>query len=82
MNEERKTIEQAGQTYAEPHSSELRPTDHEIDLEARQWAQEYATRCMNSQFMREAIFAAGARWARSISKLNIPNAQLDGQEKA
>ena len=57
--------------------SGLRPTDGEIDLEARQWAEEYATRCENTQITRQEIFAAGARWARGVAQLGRPN--LTGQ---
>jgi len=53
--------------------SGLRPTDGEIDLEARQWAEEYATRCENTQITRQEIFAAGARWARGVAQLGRPN---------
>jgi hypothetical protein len=52
-----------------PACSALRPTDDEIELEARQWAEEYATRCENTQVTRQAIFAAGARWARGVAQL-------------
>ena len=53
--------------------SALRPTDGEIALEARQWADEYATRCENTQITRQEIFAAGARWARGVAQLGRPN---------
>jgi hypothetical protein len=51
--------------------SGLRPTDGEIDLEARQWAEEYATRCENTQITRQEIFAAGARWARGVAQPEV-----------
>jgi len=56
--------------------SALRPTDDEIDLEARQWAEEYATRCENTQTTRQAIFAQGARWARSVAQYSTPNVRV------
>lgn len=62
-----------------PACSALRPTDGEIDLEARQWAEEYATRCKNTQITRQEIFAAGARWARGVAQLGRPNAT--GQDR-
>jgi len=78
------TKAQASRSAAQPCSA-MRPTDNEIDLEARQWAEEYATRCENTQITRQAIFAAGARWARGVAQLGWPNpsrqtsaAQKDG----
>lgn len=59
--------------------SGLRPTDGEIDLEARQWAEEYATRCENTQITRQEIFAAGARWARGVAQLGRPNPTIQGR---
>lgn len=56
--------------------SVIRPTDEEIDLEARQWAEEYATKCENTQTTRQAIFAQGARWARSVAQYSTPNAKV------
>jgi len=35
---------------------------------------QYATRCENTQVTRQAIFAAGARWARGVAQLGRPNA--------
>ena len=53
-----------------PACSVLRPTEYEIDLEARQWAEEYAE---NTQITRQEIFAAGARWARGVARFGGPN---------
>jgi len=51
--------------------STVRPTDDEINLEARQWAEEYGTQGENTQPQRQAIFAAGAQWARDVAQLSL-----------
>lgn len=70
MREARDNAARAAGSSA-PACSALRPTEYEIDLEARQWAEEYAE---NTQITRQEIFAAGARWARGVARFGGQNA--------
>jgi hypothetical protein len=49
----------------------LRPTDYEIDLEARQLAEERGW-----TYLQSVLWKQGAEWARSIAQYSKPNASL------